>query len=232
MRIFLLFILLTSKTLFASNHEMKLTFIDGYNNQILSNKEVNLKIINPEISKNFITDSNGSIFLTFKSGNKIEYHIDFTSGDFESQTRERYFDDEKNADITIYLYPSKTYESRIEQEESKMMARYAEITLDSKCALPTFPDGMDAIQNHVYENLQTPYNYGDYGFEAHFKIEFTLDPEGKPYLISIVESTDENLNSEAIRLIRSMPTWIMNDCDGKKYKRKMTLSLEINLNMG
>jgi hypothetical protein len=82
---------------------MKLTFIDGYNNQILSNKEVNLKIIKPEISKNFITDSNGSIILSFKSGNKIEYHIDFTSGDFESQTRERYFDDEKNADMVAFI---------------------------------------------------------------------------------------------------------------------------------
>ena len=211
---------------------MKLTFIDGYSNQRLSNKEVLLKIVKPNFSETFITDENGSISFSFKSGDKIEYQFEFTSGDFELQKRQRYFVNDKNADITFYLYPSEKYENRIIQEESNLMAQYEEINGDSICPLPNFPEGADAIQSFVYDNLQTPYNYGDLGFEAHFKIEFILGPDGKPYLINILESTDKNLNMEAIRLIRSMPGWILEGCEGKKYKRKMIIPIDIDLSMG
>ncbi|NBV09265.1 MAG: hypothetical protein EBS09_09220 [Flavobacteriia bacterium] len=228
MRQLIFFFLLVNTTLFASKHEMKLTFMDGYNNQKIANKEVLIKMVKPNFSGTFITDENGSITISFKSGDKIEYQVEFSSGDFDLQKRERYFINEKNADITLYLYPSEAYEKRIQQAESKQMAQYKEIWGDSICTLPKLLEGADAIQNFIYDNLRMPNNYGDFGFEAHFKIEFILGPDGKPYLIHILESTDENLNKEALRLIRLMPRWMFAECENKNYKRKMTIPLDID----
>jgi hypothetical protein len=47
-------------------------------------------------------------------------------------------------------------------------------------------------------------------------------------LIHILESTDENLNKEALRLISLMPRWMFAECENKNYKRKMTIPLDID----
>ncbi len=228
--LFFLFLFAT-QFLIAGQHQMKLTFIDGYSNKPIVNQEVKVEVVKPKLSLTFTTDANGAITFSFKSGNFIEYNFNFTSGDFDAQTRQRYFDTENDADITFYLYPSSTYESRIVQEETKKLEQFPELKDATVCPAPTFPEGQEAFQSFVYENLQTPYDYGDLGFDAHFKIEFMLGPDGKPSLVKVLESSDENLNMEAIRLVRAMPNWIVEKCEGKDYKRKVTLPLDIELGM-
>jgi hypothetical protein len=231
MKTFFFLFLFTTQFLFAGQHQMKLTFVDGYNNAPIVNQTVKVEIVKPKFSQTFRTDVTGAITFSFKSGDFIEYNFTFTSGDFETQTRQRYFDEEKDADITFYLYPSHQYEKRIETEESTLLSQYEELKDESICSYPSYPIGGEVYDNFIYKNLQTPYDYGDLGFEAHFTIEFILGPDGQAYLIKVVESSDENLNMEAIRLVRAIPHWSVKECNGKKYKRKISLPLDIDLGM-
>lgn len=228
--LFFLFLFAT-RFLFAGQHQMKLTFVDGYSNKPIVNQEVKLEIVKPKFLQTFSTDASGSIAFSFKSKDFIEYTFSFASGDFEAQTRQRYFDNEMDAEITFYLYPSMQYEKRIETAENKLLSQYEELKDDNNCSEPSPAIGGEAYESFIYDNLQTPYDYGDLGFEAHFKIEFMLGPDGKPSLVKVLESSDENLNMEAIRLVRAMPIWIVEKCEGKDYKRKVVLPLDIELGM-
>jgi hypothetical protein len=228
--LFFIFLFITP-TIFAAQHEMKLTFMNGYNNSPIANQEVKVEVVKPKLSLTFTTDANGAITFTFKSGKFIEYNFAFTSGDFDAQTRQRYFDNEMDAEITFYMYPSMQYEKRIEAAENTLLSQYEELKDDSNCSEPSPAIGGEAYESFIYDNLQTPYDYGDLGFDAHFKIEFMLGPDGKPSLVKVLESSDENLNMEAIRLVRAMPNWIVEECNGKNYKRKVALPLDIELGM-
>jgi spore coat protein U-like protein len=212
---------------YAAKYSLELTFVDGYTNQPISNEVLSFRIVNLDWSKKLTTNSDGTIEVNFKAKHFIKYNFDFESGNYEFQTRERYLNDSKNIQITFELYPSRKYEKSIAAHETSFLEGLSEAP-DSITCLPTADDVADFLSERIVDqHLQLPFWYGDYGFRVDFVVEAVFGPNGKPYQVKIIESSDKHLNSEIIRLVRLIPEKEKTTCSGQ-FKRTIRFPVVID----
>lgn len=228
MRIYIIaLLLLLCKTSFGKEYNMKLTFVDGYTNKVIANEKLTLKIISIDWSEEFVTDSNGSIQFDFEAEHFIQYNFRFESGDFQFQTRQRYLSDDSEITITFNMYPSRKYEKRILEKEKNTIENLTEAPDSISCLEDSFLEQNSLDEYLIDENLQLPYWYGDYGFKVKYLVQVTLDPFGTPLLVEVVESSDDHLIMEIIRLVRLSPKWDQTPC-GEKYSKTIQLPIIID----
>lgn len=227
MRLLLLMLaILLSNATYGKKYNLKLSFVDGYTNKQIINEKVTIKILESDWSKDFITDSTGSVEFQFKADHFIQYNFRFESDDYQFQTRQRYLFGDGDIEISFELYPSEEYESRILELEKKIVDELIEEP-DSIDCLKITPEELQSMNSYVDNNMQVPYWFGDYGWKIEYLVQVTLDPTGKPLLIEIIESSDDHLIMEIIRLVRLMPNWKRNNCDGE-YKKTVQFPLIID----
>lgn len=225
--IFVIALLLLSFKSFAKEHTMKLTFTDGYSQQPIANQPVKIEIKNQKWSRILLTDATGSVVMVFKAKKFIDYEFGFVSGDFEPQLRKRYLSYDGYDEIDFDMYPSAAYEARILEQETGLLSAFEKIPEGSDCFNPQLPDA-ETLGMFVDERLQVPATYGDYGYQLHFLIEFTLTAEGKPYLVSILESSDPEMNMEAVRLVRAFRVPVTDACENRQYQKTVRMPLDID----
>lgn len=73
--------------------------------------------------------------------------------------------------------------------------------------MPSFPGGMTALMGYMSKNIKYPAIAQKLGIEGPVRMSFVIDYEGKIKDISIVNSVDPSLDTEAVRVIRNMPDW-------------------------
>lgn len=72
---------------------------------------------------------------------------------------------------------------------------------------PAFPGGDAALKEYITNNLKYPATAIDNGIEGVVSVSFTVKKDGSIGSIKIVRMVDPDLESEAIRLVKSMPAW-------------------------
>lgn len=90
---------------------------------------------------------------------------------------------------------------------------------------PAFPGGEEALRRWLEENLKYPATAARMGIEGIVIVEFNVDVDGELIDISIVRSLQKLCDREALRLIKSMPTWTPGESNGTKVvvKQKLTI---------
>lgn len=79
----------------------------------------------------------------------------------------------------------------------------------------SFPGGAEAQEQYIQMNLKYPTAAKENGIEGVVAVIFTVKTDGSIGNIKIKRMVDPDLENEAIRLVKQMPTWIPATDNGK-----------------
>lgn len=80
---------------------------------------------------------------------------------------------------------------------------------------PQFPGGEAAMMKYVGENIRYPENAFKNKVQGRVIVQFVVQKDGKVGEVKILRGTDEELNNEAVRVIKSLPAFTPGEMDGK-----------------
>lgn len=95
--------------------------------------------------------------------------------------------------------------------------------------MPQFPGGEKAMHEFIQKNLIYPESARKKKIEATVLINFVIDKEGKIRNPRVMNSPDESLREEAIRIIKLMPDWISGKQGGKAVPVFYTIPIKFKL---
>lgn len=73
---------------------------------------------------------------------------------------------------------------------------------------PEFPGGMDAMMKYLYENIKYPADAEAAGKDGRAIVQFIVKKDGSIGNVEIIRSSGDNsLDTEALRVVKSMPKW-------------------------
>lgn len=95
--------------------------------------------------------------------------------------------------------------------------------------IPQFPGGDEALQSYIVENMQYPPLAKRHGIEGNVIVSFMVEPDGTISSIKIVRMIDPDLEAEAIRIVKSMPSWQPATEGGKSIAAPATITVQFRL---
>ncbi len=117
-------------------------------------------------------------------------------------------------------------------ERAKNGALLLTMTKDSESSsaevMPRFAEqnSISPFRRWVQERIRYPEEALKRGAEGHVVVQFTVNKNGKIRDLTVLESPDEALSKEVIRVIASSPRWTPGMTAGKPQSVRMTLPLE------
>ena len=81
--------------------------------------------------------------------------------------------------------------------------------------MPVFPGGEQELLEYIAENTIYPESAKVNGIQGKVIIRFAVDPEGKVTKESVLKGADPDLDTEALRVVRTMPRFKPGRQDGK-----------------
>ncbi len=94
---------------------------------------------------------------------------------------------------------------------------------------PEFPGGESALLSFIGKNTQYPKEAKEAGIEGKVFLGFVIDKTGKVTNVEVLKSVHPLLDSEAIRVVKSMPDWKPGVQRGKKVKVRYQLPINFRL---
>ena len=93
--------------------------------------------------------------------------------------------------------------------------------------MPEYPGGVEAMIAYFSENLTVPEKYTTGEFEYKLFVQFVVTEDGSVADVDLLKAMDskQDLNDEAIRVVKSMPKWKPGTVDGKPVKVSYTLPI-------
>jgi TonB family protein len=95
--------------------------------------------------------------------------------------------------------------------------------------MPEFPGGNTAMMNYIAGNIKYPVTAQTNGVHGRVTCSFVIDPSGAITDVKVVRSVDPSLDSEAVRLIYSMPQWKPGRQRGKAVAVRFTVPITFRL---
>ena len=91
-----------------------------------------------------------------------------------------------------------------------------------------FPGGIEEFKKFISENLSYPDVIGCY--QGRVYVSFIVEKDGCITHTKVMRGVSEELDSEALRVIRSMPKWIPAQNNGKVVAARVRLPISFTLN--
>lgn len=93
--------------------------------------------------------------------------------------------------------------------------------------MPRFPGGEAALMKYLQDHVKYPPNAA--WIEGHVIVQFVVEKDGSIGEVKVVRSLEENLDKEAIRVIKSLPKFTPGRQDGKAVSVWYTLPVPFKL---
>lgn len=90
-------------------------------------------------------------------------------------------------------------------------------------------EGYKDFDDYIMQNIQYPESAIKEGTEGVVLVEFTINKRGKVTDVKVVESIDERLDNEAVRVVFSSPRWIPAISEGNKVEVKKIVEVAFRL---
>jgi len=103
------------------------------------------------------------------------------------------------------------------------------VVVSALAADATFPGGKQALDKYIADNLKYPSESKDNGIEGIVDVSFTVKADGTIGSIKILRMIDPGLETEAIRLVKTMPKWTPATKDGAPVDSKVTVAIPFTL---
>jgi TonB family protein len=98
--------------------------------------------------------------------------------------------------------------------------------------MPIFPGGKEGLMNFMVQNLNYPKTEKDSGIMGTVYVYFIINKEGKVFDSRVVRGVKNGqaLDTEALRVINSMPSWTPGKNNGRLVNVAFTLPVKFHLN--
>ena len=104
---------------------------------------------------------------------------------------------------------------------------------DTPETMPEYPGGMEAMIAYMQENITVPEKYKDMDTKATYRVmvRFVVEADGSVTEVETVkpEPSKQDLNDEAIRVVKGMPKWKPGTMDGKPVRVSYVLPVTYKL---
>jgi len=98
---------------------------------------------------------------------------------------------------------------------------------------PQFPGGEQAMMTYLGSNIKYPESAKKDKVEGMVVVQFVVKADGAiteaHNIVSDKQTSNPELNKEALRVIRNMPKWTPGEKDGKKVDCEMVLPVKFKL---
>jgi len=114
----------------------------------------------------------------------------------------------------------------IEEEEEEEEAEVFYVVEN----MPEFPGGTNEMRKFIATNIIYPEIAKENGITGKVYVQFVVNGKGKIEQVKVVRGVDPSLDKEAIRVIKSLPTWKPGKQRGKPVKVSFTVPINFQLN--
>jgi len=95
--------------------------------------------------------------------------------------------------------------------------------------MPEFPGGDEVLRNWVHENIRYPLAAKGRGLQGRVVVQFLVTKNGSIGRIKVIRSISQELDREAIRVVKSLPKFIPGKKNGKAVDVWYTLPVTFKL---
>ncbi len=120
-------------------------------------------------------------------------------------------------------------EKTVEGQEPAEPVNDEEVIYKSVEQMPRFPGGEAEMMKYLMQNIQYPYNAAKNDIEGRVVLQFVIEKDGHIGEVKVVRSVDEELDAEAVRVVKSMPNFTPGYQDGKPVAVWYTLPVMFKL---
>ena len=94
---------------------------------------------------------------------------------------------------------------------------------------PHFPGGETALLKYLQENVKYPPNAVKDSIQGRVVVQFLIDPAGCVDEVKVVRSVSEELDAEAVRVVKTLPRFVPGRMYGKAVSMWYTLPVTFKL---
>ena len=95
--------------------------------------------------------------------------------------------------------------------------------------MPEFPGGMLALMKYLQKNIKYPADCKKEGIQGRVIVQFVVNKDGSISEAEVVKPVNPHLDSEALRLVYTMPNWIPGKQKGERVRVRFTLPVSFRL---
>lgn len=93
----------------------------------------------------------------------------------------------------------------------------------------SFPGGEEALTKYITESIKYPASAREMGIEGVVDVQFVVNADGSIGNIKIRRMVDPDLESEAIRIVKTMPAWSPATTGGQAVESSVDISVPFHL---
>lgn len=94
---------------------------------------------------------------------------------------------------------------------------------------PEFPGGVQAMYRFLGENVRYPAEASKNKIQGKVFLTFVIGSNGKVRNVEVLQGVHSSLDTEATRVVNTMPKWIPGKKDGKKVAVRYNLPISFKL---
>ncbi len=95
--------------------------------------------------------------------------------------------------------------------------------------VPVFPDGLQAFSNFLGKNIRYPIISREKGNQGKVIISFIVERDGSLSHIDVVRGIDNDINKEAIRVLKLSPNWVPGNQNGHSVRVAYSVPIAFTL---
>lgn len=125
-----------------------------------------------------------------------------------------------------------TNKTEPEQEPEKPKANPNKVYLSTDDAieqLPEFPGGMQAFMSHISKSIRYPWICKEQKIQGNVLVGFVVEKDGSVSNVTALKKVHANLNTEAIRVVKSSPKWKPGLVEGQPARVQMAVYVNFKL---
>lgn len=110
----------------------------------------------------------------------------------------------------------------IMKDDSKIYAEAVEVA-------PEYPGGYNAMFDFISKNVKYPKESKEKGIEGRVYVQFVVEKDGSLNEITVLRGVSEDIDAEAIRVVKAMPNWKPGMNEGKTVRVQYVLPFNFKL---
>jgi TonB family protein len=96
--------------------------------------------------------------------------------------------------------------------------------------MPEFPGGVEALMDYVSRNVKYPESAKENNLQGRVLVKFVIEKDGSVSNVEVGRGWGNELDDEAVRVVKAMPKWKPGKQDGKPVR--VSFMLPINFKLG
>lgn len=95
---------------------------------------------------------------------------------------------------------------------------------------PEYPGGINAMYDFIQKNLKYPESAKNKGIEGRVFIQFVVEKDGSLTSFQVLRGVSDDIDAEAVRVLKMMPKWKPGMKDGKPVRVQFTMPFNFKIN--